>query len=321
MKHLISAADVSEELFFLIYSVSSSLKNLLRKGEKKFSALRGKCVVNLFFEPSTRTRSSFEKAGKFLSADVINITASASSVKKGESLIDTLKNLDMMHPDVVVLRHPCEGAPDVVKERINASVVNAGDGRREHPTQALLDAVMLVERLGTLKGKRITIMGDIVNSRVARSDALLFRKLGAEVYVYGPSPMLPRFPEAIGVKKLFSFEEVAEISDVIILLRIQLERQNAKKVFPSLREYAELFGMNKSRLLKLKPETVILHPGPFNRGVELNNDVVSSERSLIFSQVETGLAVRMVVLALLCGRLERLVEEMKGKGERLEVIE
>ncbi len=310
MEHLISIEDVSKEQFQEIYELSQQVKKALREDRKKFSVLRGKCVVNLFFEPSTRTRSSFEKAGKFLSADVINIAASASSVKKGESLIDTLKNLDMMHPDVIVLRHPCEGAPYTVRNYINASVVNAGDGRREHPTQALLDAITILERFGTLEGKKVTIVGDIVNSRVARSDALLFRKLGAEVFIYGPSPMMPRFPQALGVKRLTSFEEVAEVSDIVILLRIQLERQNAKKVFPSLREYAELFGMNRKRLGMLKPETVILHPGPFNRGVELNNDVVTSERSLIFNQVETGLAVRMVILSLLCGRLERLKEEL-----------
>ena len=308
MRHLISSEDVTREQFEEIYTLSLQVKKALRNGKKKFSVLRGKCVVNLFFEPSTRTRSSFEKAGKFLSADVINISASASSVKKGESLIDTLKNLDMMHPDVVVLRHPCEGAPYTVKKFVRASVVNAGDGRHQHPTQALLDAVTLVEHMGSLQGKRITIIGDITNSRVARSDAILFRKLGAEVFIFGPSPMMPRFPEAMGVKRLNSFEEVAEVSDAVILLRIQLERQNARKVFPSLREYAELFGMNRRRLEMLKPETVILHPGPFNRGVELNNDIVTSDRSLIFSQVETGLAVRMVILALLCGRKERLKE-------------
>ncbi len=311
MKHLISAEDISKEQFYEIYRLSCQVKKALREGRKKFTVLRGKCVVNLFFEPSTRTRSSFEKAGKFLSADVINITASASSIKKGESLIDTVKNIDMMHPDVVVLRHPCEGAPYTVKRHVKASIVNAGDGRNQHPTQGLLDAITLLEYFGSVEGKRITIVGDVTNSRVARSDAILLRKLGAEVFVYGPSPMMPRFPEAMGVEKLSSFEEVAETSDAIILLRIQLERQNARKVFPSLREYAELFGLNMKRLESLKHHTVILHPGPFNRGVELNNDVVSSERSLIFPQVETGLAVRMVVLSMLCNRKERLEEELE----------
>ena len=181
MKHLISSEDISVETFKEIYETSKIVKKALREGRKKFSVLRSKCVVNLFFEPSTRTRSSFEKAGKFLGADVINISVSTSSVKKGETLIDTLKNLDMMHPDIIVLRHPCEGAPYTVKDHINASIINAGDGCHQHPTQALLDAATLVEHLGSLEGKKITIMGDISHSRVARSDAILFRKLGAEV--------------------------------------------------------------------------------------------------------------------------------------------
>jgi len=311
MEHLLSAEDINVETFNEIYETAQRVKRALREGRKKFSVLRGKCVVNLFFEPSTRTRSSFEKAGKFLSADVINISTSTSSVKKGESLIDTLKNLDMMHPDVIVLRHPCEGAPYTVLPFVRAAIVNAGDGRHQHPTQALLDATTLKEHFGTLEGKRITIVGDIANSRVARSDAILFRKLGAEIFAYGPSTMMPRYPKSMGVEVLNSFEEVCEVSDAVILLRIQLERQNAKKTFPSVREYAELFGLNKSRLKQLKPETVVLHPGPFNRGVELTNDVVVSNRTLIFHQVETGLAVRMVVLSLLCNRLERLKEEVQ----------
>jgi aspartate carbamoyltransferase catalytic subunit len=310
MEHLISAEEIGRETFEEIFELSELIKGALRRGKKKFSVLRGKCVINLFFEPSTRTRSSFEKAGKFLSADVINISTSASSVKKGESLIDTVKNLDMMHPDVIVLRHPCEGAPHTVKKFVRASVINAGDGRNQHPTQALLDAVTLKERFGELQGKKITIVGDITNSRVARSDAVLFKNLGAEVFVFGPPTMIPRFPESLGVKVLNSFDEVAEVSDAVILLRIQLERQNAKRNFPSIREYSELFGLNKRKLAKLKPGTVILHPGPFNRGVELTNDVVEYKNSLIFNQVETGLAVRMVVLSLLFGRKEKLLEEM-----------
>jgi len=311
MRHLISAREISRETFEEIYQLALKVRDSLRKGRKKFSTLRGKCVVNLFFEPSTRTRTSFEKAGKFLSADVINVSASVSSVKKGESLIDTVKNLDMMHPDVVVLRHPCEGAPNTVKPFIKASVVNAGDGRREHPTQALLDCATLKEHFGSLEGKRITIIGDVANSRVARSDAILLKTLGAEVFVYGPSTMMPRYPEAMGVKPLSSFEEVAQLSDAVILLRIQLERQNAKKTFPSIREYAQLFGLNRKRLESLKKDAVILHPGPFNRGVELNNAVVEWPRSLIFRQVEMGLAVRMVVLSALCQRIPELKEEIE----------
>jgi len=308
MENLVSASQISKELFYTIYKTALSLKELLRKGEKKFPVLRGKCVVNLFFEPSTRTRSSFEKAGKFLSADVINISTSQSSVKKGESLIDTVKNLDMMHPDIIVLRHPCEGAPALAQKFIKAGVINAGDGRHEHPTQALLDCSTLTEHFGSLEGKRITIIGDIANSRVARSDSILLRELGAEVYCYGPSTMMPRVIEALGMKRLNSFEEVVEISDGVILLRIQLERQAAKKVFPSIREYSELYGLNSKRLEMFKPDTVILHPGPFNRGVEITGEVAYSSRSLIFPQVEMGLAVRMVVLSLVCNRLGKLKE-------------
>ncbi|WP_457754957.1 aspartate carbamoyltransferase catalytic subunit [Thermovibrio ammonificans] len=311
MRDLICAQQITPELFSEIYETALKVKEALRRGRKKFSTLRGKCVVNLFFEPSTRTRTSFEKAGKFLSADVINVSASASSVKKGESLIDTVRTLDSMHPDVIVLRHPCEGAPQTVKKFTRASIVNAGDGRHQHPTQALLDAVTLKEHLKELKGKRITIVGDIANSRVARSDAALLKSLGAEVAVFGPSTMMPRYPEALGVKKLNSFEEVAAFSDAVILLRIQLERQNAKKTFPSIREYATLFGLNGQKLAKLLPHTLILHPGPFNRGVELNNAVVESPRSLIFNQVETGLAVRMVVLSMVCNRIDQLKEEVQ----------
>jgi aspartate carbamoyltransferase catalytic subunit len=311
MDNLLSASQVDRELFSLIYRSAVRVRESIREGRKKFSALRGKCIVNLFFEPSTRTRASFEKAGKFLSADVINISASSSSVKKGESLVDTVKNLDMMHPDVIVLRHPCEGAPHLAQKYSRAKVVNAGDGRHEHPTQALLDAATLTEHFGSLEGKKITIVGDVVNSRVARSDAILLRTLGAELFVYGPSPLMPRFPQALGVEKLSSFSQVAELSDAVILLRIQLERQNARKNFPSNREYAELFGLNPKRVKLLKEGAVILHPGPFNRGVEITGEVAYGERSLIFPQVEMGLAVRMVVLALLCGRLEKLLEELE----------
>jgi len=311
MENLLSAEQIDRELFNSIYSTALEVRKALREGRKKFSVLRGKCVVNLFFEPSTRTRSSFEKAGKFLSADVINISTSVSSVAKGESLVDTVKNIDMMHPDVIVLRHPCEGAPHLAQKFVRASVVNAGDGRHQHPTQALLDCATLTEHFGSLKEKRITIIGDIANSRVARSDAMLLRKLGAEVFIWGPSTMMPRVPQALGVKKLNSFEEVREVSDAVILLRIQLERQKAKKTFPSVREYAELFGINGKKLKELRPETVILHPGPFNRGVEITGEVAYGKRSLIFPQVEMGLAVRMVVLSILCKREEKLKEEIQ----------
>jgi len=306
VKHLLSSGDVGRDFFKEIYQLSTRIRKLLRKGHRRFPVLRGRCVVNLFFEPSTRTRSSFELAGKFLSADVVNITASASSVVKGEGLIDTLRNIDSMRPDVVVLRHPCEGAPHILRNFLRASIVNAGDGRHEHPTQALLDAVTLLEHFGSFSGKRITLVGDILNSRVARSDALLFRRLGAEVFVFGPPTMLPADARSFGVKPLNSFEEVAQVSDAVVMLRIQLERQDARRVFPSFKEYSVFYGMNAQRLSMLKPNAVVLHPGPVNRGVELSGEVVDSERSLIFHQVETGVAVRMVVLTALCGALSDL---------------
>ncbi|WP_457568258.1 aspartate carbamoyltransferase catalytic subunit [Desulfurobacterium sp.] len=310
MEHLLSCEELEKEEVDNLMSLAFKLRRALRNGKKKFSTLRGQCVVNLFFEASTRTRTSFEKAGKFLSADVINISASASSVKKGETLIDTVKNLDMMHPDIIVLRHPCEGAGETIKPYVRASIVNAGDGCHEHPSQALLDAMTIVDAKGTIEGLNIVIAGDIVHSRVARSDIILFKKLGAHIFIFGPSTMMPRYPEALGVSVLKTFEEVAEVADVLIMLRIQLERLNAKKVFPSLREYSRFFGLNKKRLEMMKKDVLIMHPGPVNRGVELNEEVISSDKTLIFNQVENGLAMRMAILATLCGREKKLMEEI-----------
>ncbi len=296
MRHLTRAEDITKDFFSRIYEDSLEYERALEKGIKKFQDLRGRCIVNLFFEPSTRTRSSFEKAGKYLSADVINISESASSVKKGETLIDTLKTLDSMYPDIIVLRHPCEGVCEVAKRHVKASIVNAGDGRHQHPTQALLDAITLLKEFGSLESANITIVGDIANSRVARSQSVLFRMLGANVFVYAPPTMLPRNCEVLGVKVLSSFEEVFEITDILVLLRIQLERQNAKKVFPSLKEYSSLFGLDGEKLKRFKKRIAILHPGPYNRGVELNWQVLEKGRQLIFTQVKTGIAVRMAVL-------------------------
>ncbi|WP_022846717.1 MULTISPECIES: aspartate carbamoyltransferase catalytic subunit [unclassified Desulfurobacterium] len=310
MEHLLSCEELEKEDIDNLMSLAFKIRETLRKGKKKFSALRGQCVVNLFFEASTRTRTSFEKAGKFLSADVINISASTSSVKKGETLIDTVKNLDMMHPDIIVLRHPCEGAGETIKQHIKASIVNAGDGCHEHPSQALLDAMTIIDVKGSLKGLNVVIAGDIVHSRVARSDIILFKKLGANLFIFGPSTMMPRYPEALGVTVLKTFEEVAEVADVLILLRIQLERLNAKKVFPSLREYSRFFGLNRKRLGMMKKDVLVMHPGPVNRGVEINNDVITSDRTFIFNQVENGLAVRMAILTTLCSREKKLLEEI-----------
>ncbi len=310
MRHLLSAESISEDTFNEIYDLSLSLKGLLRSGRKKFSALRGKSVLNLFYEPSTRTRTSFEMAGKLLSADVINISTSFSSVKKGETLLDTVRTIDMMHPDAVVLRHPCEGSCDLVSSRVDAAIINGGDGCHEHPSQALIDAVTVREFRGKVEGLKVVIIGDVSHSRVARSDAILFRKLGAEVFIYGPSTMMPRFPQALGVKVLSSFDDVVDVADVVILLRIQLERQSARKVFPSLREYAELYGLNGKRVSQFGEDVLILHPGPVNRGVELNDEVMKWKGTLIFYQVENGLSVRMVLLSMVTGRIDRLKEEI-----------
>ena len=310
MRHLLSAESISEDTFNEIYDLSLSLKGLLRSGRKKFSALRGKSVLNLFYEPSTRTRTSFEMAGKLLSADVINISTSFSSVKKGETLLDTVRTIDMMHPNAVVLRHPCEGSCDLVSSRVDAAIINGGDGCHEHPSQALIDAVTVREFRGKVDGLKVVIIGDVSHSRVARSDAILFRKLGAEVFIYGPSTMMPRFPQALGVKVLSSFDDVVDVADVVILLRIQLERQSARKVFPSLREYAELYGLNGKRVSQFGEDVLILHPGPVNRGVELNDEVMKWKGTLIFYQVENGLSVRMVLLSMVTGRIDRLKEEI-----------
>jgi len=310
VRHLLSAESISEDTFNEIYDLSLSLKGLLRSGRKKFSALRGKSVLNLFYEPSTRTRTSFEMAGKLLSADVINISTSFSSVKKGETLLDTVRTIDMMHPDAVVLRHPCEGSCDLVSSRVDAAIINGGDGCHEHPSQALIDAVTVREFRGKVEGLKVVIIGDVSHSRVARSDAILFRKLGAEVFIYGPSTMMPRFPQALGVKVLSSFDDVVDVADVVILLRIQLERQSARKVFPSLREYAELYGLNGKRVSQFGEDVLILHPGPVNRGVELNDEVMKWKGTLIFYQVENGLSVRMVLLSMVTGRIDRLKEEI-----------
>jgi len=310
VRHLLSAESISEDTFNEIYDLSLSLKGLLRSGRKKFSALRGKSVLNLFYEPSTRTRTSFEMAGKLLSADVINISTSFSSVKKGETLLDTVRTIDMMHPNAVVLRHPCEGSCDLVSSRVDAAIINGGDGCHEHPSQALIDAVTVREFRGKVDGLKVVIIGDVSHSRVARSDAILFRKLGAEVFIYGPSTMMPRFPQALGVKVLSSFDDVVDVADVVILLRIQLERQSARKVFPSLREYAELYGLNGKRVSQFGEDVLILHPGPVNRGVELNDEVMKWKGTLIFYQVENGLSVRMVLLSMVTGRIDRLKEEI-----------
>ncbi|MFA5027547.1 MAG: aspartate carbamoyltransferase catalytic subunit, partial [Candidatus Methylomirabilota bacterium] len=262
--------------------------------------LRGKTVINLFYEASTRTRTSFEIAGKWLSADVINISTSASSVTKGESLKDTALTLQAMHPDVVVIRHAAAGAPHMLARLLKASIVNAGDGAHEHPTQALLDLLTIRERRTTLQGLRVAIVGDILHSRVARSNIFAMRKMGMEIRACGPPTLLPRYVETLGVERFTSLEAAIADVDVIMMLRIQRERMGSG-FFPTLREYSKLFGLNPGRLAKARSDALIMHPGPINRGVEIAPEVADGPHSLILDQVENGLAVRMALLYLLVG--------------------
>ncbi len=303
VKHLIGIKYLTIDDIELIFKTTDSFKEVINRPIKKVPTLRDTTVVNLFFENSTRTRISFELAEKRLSADIVNFSASSSSVSKGETLIDTVNNILAMKVDMVVMRHPSPGAPMFLARHINASIINAGDGTHEHPTQALLDAYSIREKLGTVKGKKVCIIGDIKHSRVALSNIYCLQKLGAEVMLVGPPTLMPTYIEALGVKVEYNLKKALEWCDVANVLRIQLERQDIK-YFPSLREYALYFGINKSLLDSLKKEIVIMHPGPINRGVEISSDVADSEHSIILNQVENGVAVRMATLFLLSGRKE-----------------
>ncbi|MFM2284181.1 MAG: hypothetical protein RL222_1685 [Bacteroidota bacterium] len=285
----------------LILKTATQFKEIINRPIKKVPTLRDITIANLFFENSTRTRISFELAQKRLSADVINFSSSSSSVKKGETLLDTVNNILSMKVDMIVMRHASPGAAHYLSERIDASIVNAGDGTHEHPTQALLDAYSMQEKLGDLKGKKIAIIGDIMHSRVALSNIYCLKKLGAEVTLCGPPTLIPKYIQQLGVHVIHNVDEALQWCDVANVLRIQLERQNTK-YFPSLREYALYFGVNRERLEKLDKEIVIMHPGPINRGVELTSDVADSEHSIILDQVENGVAVRMAVLYLLANK-------------------
>ncbi|MGH7369902.1 MAG: aspartate carbamoyltransferase catalytic subunit [Candidatus Methylomirabilaceae bacterium] len=299
-KDLLSIRDVSAEEIRLILDTAESMKEVASRDIKKVPALRGKTLINLFYEPSTRTRTSFEIAGKWLSADVINVSTSASSVTKGESLKDTGLTLQAMRPDVVVVRHPAAGAADLLARQLAASVINAGDGAHEHPTQALLDLFTIREKKGRLEGLKAAIVGDIAHSRVARSSIYAMEKVGMEVRVAGPATMLPRFIDRLGVAVYTDLERAIADVDVIMMLRLQLERQQAG-LFPSLREYSRLFGLTVERLKAAKSDALIMHPGPINRGVEIAPDVADGPYSLILNQVENGVAVRMALLYLLVG--------------------
>lgn len=300
-KHLLGIKYITTEDINLIFDTAVNFKEVINRPIKKVPSLRDVTIANLFFENSTRTRLSFELAEKRLSADVVNFSASSSSVKKGETLLDTVNNILSMKVDMVVMRHPHPGAPQFLSKRIDANIINAGDGTHEHPTQALLDAFSMREKLGTsLTGKKIAIIGDIKHSRVALSNIFCLQKLGAEVMVCGPATLIPKYITSLGVEVSYNVKEALEWADVANVLRIQLERQQIKYI-PSLREYSMYYGINLELLDSLKNVPVIMHPGPINRGVELSGDVADSEYSIILQQVENGVAVRMAVLYLLAG--------------------
>lgn len=302
--HLIGIKDLTREDIELIFSTADSFKEVINRPIKKVPSLRDITIANLFFENSTRTRLSFELAEKRLSADVVNFSAASSSVKKGETLIDTVNNILSMKVDMVVMRHPNPGAAKFLSERIGAKVVNAGDGTHEHPTQALLDAFSIREALGSVKGKKVVIVGDILHSRVALSNIYCLQKLGAEVMVCGPTTLIPKYISELGVKVEHNLRKALEWCDVANMLRIQLERQEIK-YFPSLREYSMQFGLNKELLDSLPKEIIVMHPGPINRGVEITSDVADSKQSIILQQVENGVAIRMAVIYLLASKIER----------------
>ncbi len=301
VKHLLGIKELNREDIEQIFLTADNFKQVLQRPIKRVPTLRDTTVVNLFFENSTRTRLSFELAEKRLSADTINFAVSNSSVSKGETLIDTVNNILAMKVDMVVMRHSASGAPWFLSQHVDASIINAGDGTNEHPTQALLDAYSIREKLGDLKGKHITIVGDIMHSRVALSNIFCLNKLGAEVTVSGPPTLIPKHIEALGVRVEYNLKKALEWCDVANVLRIQLERQH-KPLFSTLREYALYYGVNKQMLDSLGKEILIMHPGPINRGVEINSDVADSKQSIILDQVENGVAIRMAVIYLLSGK-------------------
>jgi aspartate carbamoyltransferase catalytic subunit len=303
-KDFLGTRDLSRAELTLVLDTAAAFKTVGSRDIKKVPALRGKTLINFFVEPSTRTRISFELAALRLSADVVNISVSASSLQKGESLKDTALNLQALHADVIVLRHSSAGAPKFLAERLEMSVINAGDGAHEHPTQALLDVFTIRERFGSLEGLNVVIVGDILFSRVARSNVWALKTLGANVTLVGPTTLVPDSLAEMGLSVVRNLDEVLLRADVINLLRIQHERQR-KEYFPSLNEYIRFFGLTRSRAAQLKPGCLIMHPGPINRGVELDSDVADGVQSVILEQVTNGIAVRMAVLYLCSGVLRR----------------
>jgi aspartate carbamoyltransferase catalytic subunit len=302
-KDLLGIADLTSEEIYLVLETAEAMREIGQRPIKKVPTLRGKTVVNLFYEPSTRTRTSFEIAEKRLSADTLNVAVAASSVLKGETLADTARNIEAMSPDMIVLRHPSSGACQLLAQICKSRIINAGDGMHEHPTQALLDAFPIREHKPRFEGLKVAIVGDLLHSRVLRSNALLLTKLGADVWVSGPPTLLPPGIERLGVHVTTSVDEAVTDADVIMMLRIQQERMQGA-FFPSLREYFNVFGMTAARVRRAKSDVIIMHPGPMNRGVEIASDVADGPYSVILEQVANGVAVRMAVLYLLAGGVE-----------------
>lgn len=299
-RHLLDIESLTADEINTVLDTATAFKAVGERAIKKVPALRGKTVINLFVEPSTRTRISFELAAQRLSADIINFSAEASSLKKGETLKDTARNLEALNADIIIIRHSATGAPHFLSRFLKSSVVNAGDGAHEHPTQALLDTFTIREKKGKIEGLNVTILGDILYSRVARSNIWALLKLGANVTLCGPSTLVPKVFEKMGCRVMWNLDEAVRDADVVNLLRIQHERQR-KAMFPSIGEYTSLFGINKARFKRLKPDVMIMHPGPINRGVEINSEIADCERSVVLEQVTNGLAVRMAVLFLVNG--------------------
>lgn len=296
-RHILGLEELSAEEISLILDTAESMKEVSERDVKKVPALRGVTVCNLFYEPSTRTRSSFEIAEKRLSADVLNFTLSHSSVSKGETLLDTARNLEAMGASVIVIRHPMSGAPWLLAKELDSSIINAGDGSHEHPSQALLDLFTIREIKGKIKGLKVLIVGDILHSRVARSNIWGLLKLGAEVRVAGPPTLIPSYMKDINVKTYYNLEEAVEGVDVVIMLRIQMERQDSE-FFPSLREYARFYGLKREKLKNAAKDVIVMHPGPINRGIELSSDIADDADSVILDQVSNGIAVRMAMFYL-----------------------
>lgn len=299
-RHLLTLEELSREELDQIHTTATGFKKILNRSVKKVPALRGKTIVNLFLEPSTRTRMAFDMAAKRLSADVISLDAKSSSTTKGESLRDTAQTIAALQADMIIVRHSAPGSPHYLSKILDIPVINAGDGSHEHPTQGLLDTFTMRERIGDLKGRRVVILGDILFSRVARSNIQALRKLGADVTVVGPSTLVPPYFEALGVTVSHNLRQALADAEVVMLLRIQHERQNAG-MFPSLGEYTSMFGLNQQRAAWLHPDAIIMHPGPINRGVEIDSELADGERSMILDQVTNGIAVRMAVLYLCSG--------------------